>query len=371
VWWDLKLVGLNKFSLQTKSFDSLAKWGTVFEIPLKQYIERVSAALVNPYGPTAYVPVTYYDYHSNRTNPEFEQPCCNQVNKNMVGDLLDSLRKPVLGSNPCMNYCIAKWFRPWTPDSIIPVYFHTVLQYTTVNDTTSSNTLVKWLRTGFPPWDNGEWGNGSCNEVIAPSEGQNPQFECTYPLHPANDTAFKNIVIPDSLRFTLIDSTTGTYQFNQSGFWPLDNRGFGNEWTKGYQMQYATTPTPDPALTGLPPGVWPHNFAFTMEMKRTFIMVPGLVFQFTGDDDIWLFLNNRLEMDLGGPHTATSWTVNVDTCGYGAHDTLHLLQTYNFDFFYCERHSVNSDCEITTNLLEYLPRTTKQRHWQRDYGTLN
>jgi|GEM_PF-2583943 fibro-slime domain-containing protein len=372
VLWTAAMAGVNRFLLTTQSYDSLQTWGKVFETPLKQYIELQGGGFYTPFGNNASVPVTYYDFHSNRTNPEFEQPCVNQILTGMVGTFLDSDRKPVRGPNYCLNYCVSKWFRPWTPgDFTIPVYTYTTLQYTTVDSTAANKILRRWKRPGA--WNGGEWGNASANEVVGPTYGQNAIVETTYGTGGVTvDTAFKNIVIPDSLNFILINAANGTYQFNvASNFWPLDGKGFGAEWTAGFQMQNDTACKPDPAKTGLAAGVWPHNFAFTMEIKRTFTMVPGLTFQFHGDDDIWLFLDNRLQMDLGGPHAAADATINVDTCHGSDGNLLQALKVYNFDFFYAERHSVQSNCKITTNMLYYRPTTTTQRHWQRDYGTLN
>ncbi len=187
----------------------------------------------------------------------------------------------------------------------------------------------------------------------------------------------------DSLTFTLVNAATGTYKYDQSGFWPLDGRGFGTEWAAAYQKTNDTFPDPDTSKTHLPPGVWPHNFAFTMTMSRTFVKTPNDTFYFIGDDDIWLFLNNRLVMDLGGPHenTATNGqaTVLIDTCfkhtgALGAlvpADTMVNYQTYNFDFFYAERHSSNSDIKITTNMLFYVPAQSQQISWRRSYGNIN
>ena len=100
-------------------------------------------------------------------------------------------------------------------------------------------------------------------------------------------------------------------------------------------------------------------------------MQDSLFFQFRGDDDVWLYLDNRLALDLGGIHGAVSGYILLDTFGNGSGKPLQNLHSYNFDFFYCERHSYGSDIEIMTNLLKYLPTTTKQRHWSRDYGNLN
>jgi fibro-slime domain-containing protein len=356
VAWTLTNLGTNQFNLQTRAYMQNSKWGTIFQTPLRQFISRGGGGLVNG-GAVKFVPVTFYDYHSDRRNPEFEQPCVSQVNKNMVGVHLDSERKPVVGTSPCLNYFIAKWFRPWQPgDYTIPVYHYTTLQYTTVDSTANTKTLVRWLRPGA--WNSGEWGNCSANEVTAFANCTNPKTETTSPLY---DGAYANVVLLDSLPFKLTNAATGTYQYNNGGFFILDNRGFGNEWNTNDQK--ANNPN---EISKNADGSWSHNYSFTMEIKYSFLKVPNLRFDFTGDDDIWLFINNTLQMDLGGPHTASSETVLIDTI-----PGLQNLQIYNFDFFYCERHSSNSTINIQTNILQLQPVTTSQRHWSRDYGSLN
>jgi fibro-slime domain-containing protein len=74
-------------------------------------------------------------------------------------------------------------------------------------------------------------------------------------------------------------------------------------------------------------------------------MAAGLTFQFTGDDDVWAYLNNTLAMDIGGKHGALNGSIDLDTI-----PGLVAGQKYNFDFFYCERHTNSADIRITTNL---------------------
>jgi fibro-slime domain-containing protein len=228
---------------------------------------------------TIRVAVTFYDFHSNRSNPEFEKtPTGTAVMLGMVANTLDAQRKPTLGPNPYWDCQIAKWFRPWTPgDFTIPNYTNPVT------------------------------------------------YTCSNPVSTVNyDTAFKNIVIQDSLTFTLVPGSAGTYQYNNANFFPLDNRGFGLE---GQQ----------------------HNYSFSMELHWEFKKIPGLTFQFEGDDDVWAFINNRLVMDIGGIHNATAGSVNVDNLG------LTDNTKYMFDFFYSERHVTQSDIRITTNIISAAP----------------
>ena len=58
---------------------------------------------------TIKMPVTFYDFHSNGSNPEFEPNNNGGVFTGMVQPTLDAQKKPVRGSTPFFNYYIQKW----------------------------------------------------------------------------------------------------------------------------------------------------------------------------------------------------------------------------------------------------------------------
>ncbi|HUI93834.1 MAG TPA: discoidin domain-containing protein [Chitinivibrionales bacterium] len=363
VQWSVQMVDTDMYTISTLSWDSLQKWGQVFKTPLKQSIEKLGNLKSMAPSQLDTVKVRFYDFHSGRVCPEFENVHRSGVHKNMVSQYLDGQRKPQVGTQPRTNQYIKYWFRDWNGagggkgDSTIPIYLNvvspwkdtspcTVLRYDTKHFTAArGNSLRRWVYDGTPKW-------GAChvNELAWPDS----LFKIDTTVKNGgilNDTAFKNAIVDTFLVFNLSDPTTGTYSYGNGAFFLLDNKGFGKEWST--------------ENTGVGDSTYisQHNYSFTMSMDTTFIMVPGLKFCFTGDDDIWLYLNNRLEMDLGGPHQAASDTVLVDTVA-----GLTNYQKYNFDFFYCERHSVNSDIYITTNMLVFHRKTFNERSWHRDYG---
>jgi fibro-slime domain-containing protein len=116
---------------------------------------------------------------------------------------------------------------------------------------------------------------------------------------------------------------------NGQSFFPLDDRLLGNE-----------------GLT--------HNYHFTYEIHTKFTYTDpasrdqDLVFSFSGDDDVWVFINKQLVVDLGGVHSEKSGSVNVDTIA----DQLGLEpgETYDLDFFFAERHTTESNFTIETTI---------------------
>ncbi len=230
---------------------------------------------------TIWIPVTYYDFHSDQSNPEFECDHKGRVRHNMVADYLDADTLPVPGSNPYINHYIKYWYRDWRDSA------------------RGDFTIPKYRKIS----------GGTFNAVIA-YDG---------PVTVGYDTAFKNVVIHDSLPFEHIGN--GVYDFRDDSFFPLDGIGFGNE------------------------GKY-HNFAFTMKLHTTFVMKPGLTFNFRGDDDVWAFIDNRLAMDLGGIHSASNGSFQTDTIS-----GLVQGQEYSFSLFFAERHTTESHIWITTNIV--------------------
>jgi fibro-slime domain-containing protein len=115
----------------------------------------------------------------------------------------------------------------------------------------------------------------------------------------------------------------GTFVYDNSAFFPLDNLGFGNEGRT-------------------------HNFHFTSEMHFDFPYRGGEAFTFKGDDDVWLFVNGHLAIDLGGVHGVLTGTVNLDQSA----STLGIVpgNTYRMDIFHAERHTTRSNFRIETTL---------------------
>jgi fibro-slime domain-containing protein len=88
----------------------------------------------------------------------------------------------------------------------------------------------------------------------------------------------------------------------------------------------------------------PHNYSFTTELHTVFTYNGGETFSFSGDDDVFVFINGSLVIDLGGVHKAEKASVALDSLG------LTVGQQYPLDLFGAERHTVESNVSFTTTL---------------------
>ncbi|MBP5768160.1 MAG: fibro-slime domain-containing protein [Fibrobacter sp.] len=94
-----------------------------------------------------------------------------------------------------------------------------------------------------------------------------------------------------------------------------------------------------------------HNYSFAMKVSAQFKYVKGQYFEFRGDDDVWVFINNRLVVDIGGCHSPVERGVNLDTIGQND-PSLKLIEgrEYPFHIFFSERNATGSNFKMRTSI---------------------
>ena len=204
------------------------------------------------------------------------------------------------------------------------------------------------------------WGNGSptLGTFTLVSTNNQSMFDMWYRDAPTYNMRSGGVLSVDA-----VAGSPGVYQYasappspSGAGWHPLDalppcNLSTATPWTmdcsnggKHFPLQYMLGGSMGENTVN-------HTFAFTTEL-HTFFTYTGVnqMFEFAGDDDAWVYVNNILAVDMGGLHTAAYSVIDLGNAVVAEYLGLEIGGIYALDIYNAERHTTQSNFKITTSL---------------------
>lgn len=179
-----------------------------------------------------------------------------------------------------------------------------------------------------------------------------------YAYYDKNQGSGGNFVVYDRTYKQKSGSDSGSIQDKAIGFFPF------HKWNEDYDLYVNWNKNLN------------HHFGMSMSVPFSLPKDPKavkdstgqpIIFEFSGDDDLWVFIDGKLAMDIGGIHQPTSGTINFQTGEVTVNGSTQLTKNqfnsrfpdlydgkkHTMQVFYIERGGCDSNCKIKFNMTQY------------------
>jgi len=309
-----------------------------------------------PLGDRMQVPVVYRDFRYH--NPTDFEPSAlgkSTATTGLVQTTLDADGKPVFSGMTGAYIASTQSFAEWYRDT--PGVNHTTTGKLTLWNNGNGAYVNRWGPNGEQwPLTTMAYFCGSVADAVLDATGA--PIPCTFKF---GTTDCDSNAAMGYTRLQCITAANGGYSaIFQTAlldgtplFFPVD----GDTFTPATERQSATVGPPYSANFAAETGMPLHNFSFTSEVRYWFQYdaTKTYVLDFTGDDDVWLFINRKLAVDIGGIHSPAQNSVMITPATGPSLFGLADKQVYEVAVFQAERQTDGSSYRLTLSGFSAAP----------------